>query len=154
MNENRGEIGAMEKKSIAELIRRCGQEFVLPLEEGFGNREWLWFPCIPPAELEVWWSALEDAETFWRKETRENWPGELVRVDENLELSQLWERLWNHGTCRARVELNQQFDPTEPDTYLRTADGRILMHRGAFALDDSRSSDTAPVEPLDPDEDT
>lgn len=141
-----------EENSTAGLIRRCDREFVLALEEGFGNREWLWFPCIPPAELEAWWSVLEDAETFWRADTRASWPGEFVSVDENPELSQVWESLWNNGTFRARVELNEQFDLAEPDTYLRTSDGKILLHKGAFRLEDGGSSDTEPAEPPKHDE--
>lgn len=140
-----------EKKLIADLIHRCDLEFVLPLEEDFGNHEWLWFPCISPVELEAWWAALEDVETFWREDTREKWPGELVRVDENLELSRLWEGLWNNGAHRVRVGLNQQFDLTEPDTYLRMPDGKIVLHKGAFELEDARCSDTSLVEPLEPD---
>jgi hypothetical protein len=140
-----------EKKLIADLFHRCEQEFVLPLEEDFGNHEWLWFPCISPAELEAWWTALEDVETFWREDTREKWPGELVRVDENLELSRLWEGLWNSGAHRVRVDLNQQFDLTEPDTYLRMSNGKIVLHKGAFELEDGSCSDTSPAEPLEPD---
>ncbi|TRZ90530.1 MAG: hypothetical protein D4R84_16090 [Rhodocyclaceae bacterium] len=131
----------MDKKGLSELIRRCDSEFVIPLEEDFGNHEWLWFPGIPPAELEAWWGALEDVETFWLEKTRVAWPGEFVRAHEEIELSHLWEILWGKDTHRARIGLNEQFDLTEPDTYLRRPDGKILLHKGAYAVENLSSAD-------------
>jgi len=152
--ENKGQSIIKDKKRIAELIHRCGKEFVIPLEEDFGNHEWLWFPGIPPAEVEAWWNALEDVETFWREETRQTWPGDFVRVDEDFELSHLWESLWNDGSHRARVELNEQFDLAEPDTYLSRSDGTILLHKSALEFHDGSGSSTSPIEPPEPDEGT
>ncbi|MCK9389317.1 MAG: hypothetical protein M0Q22_13120 [Sulfuritalea sp.] len=131
----------MDETILSDLIRRCDSEFVVPLEEGFGNHEWLWFPCISQAELEAWWSALEDVEIFWTKETRANWPGEFFCMDEDIELSRLWENLWNRGTYRVRIDLNEQFDLAKPDTYLRRSDGTNLLHNGAYEAEDSCGSD-------------
>lgn len=142
----------MDRRRISELIHRCDKEFAIPLEEDFGNREWLWFPGIPAMELEAWWGALEDVEIFWRMETRANWLGEFIRVDENLELSRLWESLWSSGTHRARVELNGQFALAEPDTYLCGSDGTMLLHKGVFEFEDNSGSSTWSIEPFNPDE--
>ena len=131
----------MDVRNLSDVIRRCDSEFVIPLEEDFGNHEWLWFPGIPPAELEAWWSALENVETFWHEGTRAAWPGEFVSAHDDSELSQLWETLWNNGTHCVHIGLNQQFDLAEPDTYLRRPDGNILLHKGAFAVDDRCGAD-------------
>lgn len=122
----------MSGNSLAELARRCDTEFVVALEEGFGNREWLWFPSIPAEELEAWWSTLENVETFWNEQTRKSWPGEFLRMDEDIELSGLWENVWNRGPLQVRVDMNEQFDLAVPDSYLQAADGKRLLHKGAF----------------------
>jgi len=62
-------------------------------------------------------------------------------MDEDIECSHLWESLWNRCTHRARIELNEQPDLAEPDTYLRRPDGRNLLHKGAFEVKDSRDAD-------------
>lgn len=126
----------MNARTLSKLAQRCRNEFAIALEEDFGNREWLWFPCISHEELEAWWSALEDVETFWREETRANWPGEFVRMDEDLRLSALWESIWNDATHRARVALNEQLDLATPETYLCRSDGTLFLHKGAFASGD------------------
>jgi hypothetical protein len=109
---------------LSKLTRRCGKEFVVALEEGFGNREWLWFPPFPQGELEIWWSALEDVATFWHERTRKSWPGEFIRMDEDPELSDLWVKLWASGPVRVRVDMNE--------TYLQRSDGSLVLHKGAF----------------------
>jgi hypothetical protein len=125
---------------LAELVRRCDSELVIPLEDTFGNNEWLWFPGIPQAELEAWWSALEDVETFWSGSGRAAWPGEFVRMDGDMQYSQLWGRLWNSGTYRVRIDLNEQSDLARPETYLRTPGGKRLLHKGAFNAATGRDS--------------
>lgn len=118
----------------SKLALRCGKEFVVALEDGFGNREWLWFPPFPQGELEAWWSILEDVATFWHERTRKNWPGEFIRMDEDPELSRLWASLWKNGPVRARVDMNEQLDLAAPETYLQRSDGTILLHKGAVGI--------------------
>lgn len=131
----------MDARTLSKFIGRCDSEFVIAVEEDFGNHEWLWFPGIPREELEAWWTALEDVETFWREETRANWPGDFVRMDENIKFSALWERIWNTGNQRARVAMNEQFELSNPDTYLCRSDGSLILHKGAFALGDGIDSE-------------
>jgi hypothetical protein len=116
---------------LSELTLRCGNEFVIALEEGFGNREWLWFPSIHQDELETWWGSLENVETFWNEKTRKSWPGEFFRMDENLELSGLWASVWDSGPVRVRVVMNELLDLADPETYLQRSDGQIILHKGA-----------------------
>lgn len=130
----------MNKTSLSVLIGRCDSELVIALEEGFYSQEWLWFPGILQADVEAWWSALENVETFWNEGTRAAWPGEFVPVDENIESSGLWERVWNSAPLRARIDLNEQFDLAKPDTYLRRSNGTVLLHKGAFQGEDSGNS--------------
>ncbi|MCX7167447.1 MAG: hypothetical protein NTV11_14395 [Rhodocyclales bacterium] len=129
-----GEALIFSENIFSELTRRCDTEFVVALEEGFGNREWLWFPATSQEELEAWWSALENVETFWHLEARKSWPGEFFRMDQSIELSGLWESVWNRGRLRARVDMNEQSDLAAPDTYLQRADGKKLLHKGAYEL--------------------
>ena len=124
----------MSEDSLAKLSLRCGKEFVVALEDVFGNREWLWFPPFSQGELESWWSALEDVATFWHERTRKKWPGEFVRMDEDHELSGLWEHIWRSGPLRARVDMNEQLDLANPETYLQRSDGSILLHKGAIGI--------------------
>lgn len=127
----------MNARALSKLTQRCRSEFAVALEEDFGNREWLWFPGIAQEELEAWWGALDDVETFWREDTRANWPGEFVRMDEDIRSSALWESLWKAATHRARVALNEQLDLATPETYLCRSDGILFLHKGAFASGDS-----------------
>lgn len=126
------QVTILAENTLAELVRRCDSEFVIPLEDAFGNHEWLWFPDISQTGLEAWWSALEDVETFWHGGTRAAWPGEFVRMDGDMEASQLWERLWKDGAYRVRIDLNEQSDLSSPETYLCTPCGKNLLHKGAF----------------------
>lgn len=108
----------------------------MAVEDGFGNREWLWFPPFGQGELEAWWGALGDIATFWHERTRKNWPGEFVRMDEDPELSELWAKLWIGGPVRARVDMNEQLDLARPETYLQRSDGTVLLHKGAIGIGD------------------
>jgi hypothetical protein len=133
---------------LVQLTRRCGDEFVIALEDAFGNHEWLWFPGIPQGEIEAWWTALEDVETFWHQKGRASWPGEFVRMDGDIEHSRLWERLWNGDAYRICIDLNEQSDLGRPETYLRTPSGKRLLHKGAFkAAASSPFSDPGPTSP-------
>jgi hypothetical protein len=116
---------------------RCDAEFVVALEEGFDNREWLWFPSIQQEELEAWWTSLENVETFWNEQTRKSWPGEFFRMDETLALSGLWASVWSNGPIRARVVMNELFDLADPETYLQRSDGKLFLHKGAVGTDAS-----------------
>ncbi len=86
-----------------------------------------------PQELEAWWCALENVETFWNERSRSNWSGTFIRVGEDAELFDLWEAAWNAGAYRARVEFNEQPDSASPDSYLRKADGTVYLHKGAYS---------------------
>jgi hypothetical protein len=119
---------------LSKLKLRCDAEFVVALEDGFGNREWLWFPPFQQAELETWWGALQDAATFWHERTRKSWPGEFIRMDEDPELSGLWTNLWKNGPVRARVDMNEQLNLAAPETYLQRSDGTFLLHVGAIGI--------------------
>lgn len=124
----------MNNKLRAELARKCETELVVPVEEGLTCREWLWFPDVSPQELEHWWSELENVETFWNAQGRATWPGSFTCVDEDNQLSELWEHAWNDGAYRARIEFNGQMDSSGPSSYLRKADGTVLLHKGALHL--------------------
>lgn len=130
----------LKTTTLSKLTQRCNRELAIALEEDFGDREWLWFPGVSREELEAWWSALEDVETFWRGDTRARWPGEFIRMDEDIRFSALWENVWNSGTHRARVALNEQADLARPETYLCRSDGTQILHKGAYAARDSTDS--------------
>jgi hypothetical protein len=132
--KRRGKAAAVTEDILSTLSQRCGREFFVAVEDGFGNREWLWFPPFPQGELEAWWSALADIATFWHERTRKNWPGEFIRMDEDPELSELWATLWISGPLRARVDMNEQLDLTRPETYLQRSDGTFLLHKGAVGI--------------------
>ena len=121
----------MDSKSYNEIVRRCDETFVIPVEEGLYCEGWFWFPDMPPEDLEAWWVALENVETFWSVQGRSRWPGTFVRADEDVRLADRWQALWNDGAYRARVEFNECPDPARPDSYLRKADGTVLLHKGA-----------------------
>ena len=124
----------MSEDAISKLSLRCSKEFVVALEDAFGNREWLWFPPVGQGELEAWWSSLGDVATFWHERTRKNWPGEFIRMDEDFELSELWEKIWTIGPAHVRVDMNEQLDLSAPESYLQRSDGTILLHKGAIAV--------------------
>jgi hypothetical protein len=132
--ERRGKAATVTKDILSILSQRCGREFVVAVEDGFGNREWLWFPPFAQGELEAWWSTLADIATFWHERTRKNWPGEFIRMDEDPELSELWAGLWTSGPLRARVDMNEQLDLARPETYLQRSDGTFLLHKGAVGI--------------------
>lgn len=108
---------------------------MVALEEGFGNREWLWFPSIPQDELEAWWISLENVETFWNEQTRQHWPGDFILVGDDLGLSELWTSLWENGPVRVRVDTNEVLNMADPETYLRRSDGTLVLHQGAVGAE-------------------
>jgi hypothetical protein len=61
-------------------------------------------------------------------------------MDDDIEYSRLWERLWNSGKYRVRIDLNEQSDLSRPETYLRTPGGKELLHKGAFNSATGRGS--------------
>lgn len=127
-----GKKPAMDRKLHAEVVRKCATELVVPIEEGLYREEWLWFPDMPAEELETWWSALENVETFWNERGRSSWPGTFVRADEDIQLSEVWDAVWNAGIYRARIGFNETPDPAGPDSYLRKSDGTVFLHKGAI----------------------
>ncbi len=129
-----GKADPVTEDILSRLNQRCGREFVVAVEDGFGNREWLWFPPFGQVELEAWWGALVDVATFWHERTRKNWPGEFFRMDEEPELSELWAKLWTSGPVRARVDMNEQLDLARPETYLQRSDGTVVLHKGAIGI--------------------
>lgn len=135
---------SMDRKLHAAVVRKCATELVVPIEEGLYREAWLWFPDMSPAELEAWWSALENVESFWTERGRSTWPGTFVRADEDIQLSEVWDAAWNAGPYRARVEFNEPLDSSGPDSYLRKSDGTVFVHKGAFRsqeTDRSRSDE-------------
>ncbi len=127
-----GKATVLTKKMRAEILRRCGVELVVPLVDGLYCEEWLWLPDLLPEELEAWWCALENVETFWNERSRSTWPGTFILVGEDMQFFDLWESAWNAGAYRVRVEFNEQSDSASPDSYLRKADGTVILHKGAF----------------------
>lgn len=124
--------------TVDEIIRRATRELVVAIEEEWGYRYFIWFPGMPGAELEAWWLAMEDVETFWKTEPgtktrlRHGWPGEFIDAEEPDSLYELWGELWKSAPYVSHIDMNWQVDMESPDTYLkRRADGRVFVHKGA-----------------------
>ncbi|MDZ4251261.1 MAG: hypothetical protein U1A72_01640 [Sulfuritalea sp.] len=116
---------------------RTLNELTVAVDEDYGFREWIWFPGISPTELEAWWQALEDIDTFWKAldkkgdGVRPGWPGVLVRADGSAVLSDLFSELWVSAPYRAEIDMNEVSNLKKPETHLRRLDGKLIAHKGA-----------------------
>ena len=124
---------------IANEIRaRAKSELVVAILEEWGYRMFIWLPGMTDVELENWWLALDDVESFWKTEPgtkvrlREGWPGEFIDAEEPDNLYKLWCELWDTAPYASHIDMNSQRDLSDPDTYLkRRTDGRLFVHKGA-----------------------
>lgn len=121
-----------------EIKTRAKRELVVAILEEWGYRSFIWFPGMAGAELEAWWLAMEDAETFWKTEPgtkvrlRKGWPGEFIDAEEPDDLYELWSELWDTAPYVSHIDMNSHLDLNNPDTYLkRRSDGQLFVHKGA-----------------------
>lgn len=132
--------------TIDEIRERAETELVVAIEEEWGYRSFIWFPGLSGAELEAWWLAMEDVETFWKTESgtkirlRHGWPGDFIDAIEPDNLCGLWRELWKTAPYVSHIDINWQADMDSPDSYLkRRSDGIVFVHKGATG----RGSDEA-----------
>ncbi len=124
--------------TIDEIRKRAETELVVAIEEEWGYRSFIWFPGLSGAELEAWWLAMEDVETFWKTESgtkirlRHGWPGDFIDAEEPDNLYDLWSELWKTAPYVSHIDMNWQIDMESPDSYLkRRSDGIVFVHKGA-----------------------
>lgn len=132
--------------TVDEIKAKALNELVVAIEEEWGFHYYIWFPGMSENELEAWWQAMEDVETFWKTETgtkvrlRHGWPGEFIDAEEPDRLYELWSELWRTAPYVSHIDMNWQVDMANPDTFLkRQADGKVFVHKGATG----RESDEA-----------
>lgn len=128
---------------VDEIRQRATRELVVVIEEEWGFRSFIWFPGVSGAELEAWWLAMEDVETFWKTESgtntrlRRGWPGEFIDAGETNCLYELWSELVKMAPYISHIDMNWQMDMDNPDTFLkRQADGKMFVHIGATGSED------------------
>lgn len=124
--------------TVDEIRVKALKELVVVIEEEWGFRYYLWFPGISAKELEAWWLAMEDVETFWKTEAgtkvrlRHGWPGKFIDAEEPDNLYELWSELWETAPYVSHIDMNWQVDMASPDTFLkRQLDGKVFVHKGA-----------------------
>lgn len=105
----------------SKLALRCGKEFVVALEDGFGNREWLWFPPFPQENSRPGGASWRTSQLSGTSGHARTGPANSSAWTKTPELSRLWASLWKNGPVRARVEMNEQLDLAAPET---TCSGR------------------------------
>lgn len=133
-------VGIMD---VVEIRQRAKREVVVAIEEEWGFRYFIWIPGMSGAELESWWLAMEDVETFWKTEPgtkirlRHGWPGEFIDAGETDCLYELWSELVKTAPYISHIDMNWQMDMDNPDTFLkRQADGKMFVHIGATGSED------------------
>ncbi len=125
-----------------EILERARTELVVAIEEEYGFKYWIWFPGLSGVELESWWQAMDDVETFWRakpgtkERERIGWPGEFIDAEVPENLYDLWAEFWKTAPYVSHIDMNLQDDIERPDTYLKRRDGAVFIHRGATTRED------------------
>ena len=120
-----------------EIKRRAESELVVVIDQEMGYKIFLWFPAMTGAELEAWWTSLEDVEAFWRVDPEtglhrnDGWPGDIIEAHITRELNDLWQDLEKVAPYYASIFWNFQVDEKSPDTYLKRRDGAIFLHRAS-----------------------
>ena len=129
--------GAESRMTAKQIKQRAKSELVVAIIEEWGYRAFIWFPGMTGAELEAWWVALQDVETFWRTErgTRERrrrgWPGDFIDAERTRALYDLWPDLLKAAPYWSHIDMNYQFSLTDSYTYLERLDGTMFLHHGA-----------------------
>lgn len=121
------------------LAERCKCELFVVIDEDYGYKSWLWFPCMSATELEHWWQQQPNIESFWGRqadgtmgESQIGWPGEFFQMDEADDLGELHSRLWKSAHYKSHIDLNHVGSRERPDTFLKRSDGALFLHRGAI----------------------
>ena len=108
-----------------EILRtRCMKEFCIPVDEEYGYRQWIWFPVVSEAEIEVWWASLENLD--WCP--NECLPGEWIKEPEAQEE---WETFYDlHDSLWFRKSGYALSCDGNLSGGLLTPKGKAIFHRG------------------------
>ena len=101
-----------------QIKDRVAKETTALIDEDYGFRFWVWFPCTTVAELEEWWNKLGTVNAYF---LNAQWlPGEVFEVNRND-----WHEFKRDFSNVYTVLLHN-----DADSYLETPSGLRLNHAG------------------------
>lgn len=115
--------------SINKQVRqRCDSEFTVLLEEECGFRNWIWFPCMTPPELTIWWKSQERiAEYADGLQSPYKLPGDLYLVESEEDFNFWHDIFLDARFCKAWIN-------SEDDSYLITNQKDLIVDK-AFPIE-------------------
>lgn len=111
--------------SETEAAERLGREFFVTVSEEYGFRYWIWFPGMTAAELELWWSSLEDVMSFYMNPGL-TLPGDLCQYHDE---GYVWRESFNSDAFYyAHIHNNS-------DSFLLRPKREKILHKGFKDMD-------------------